>query len=277
MRLVTPQTRMVLSSSDLAARAPSPQRPIILLAFPRSGSQLLRAVFNADPRVFVAAYSNLLHVLASARVSWSEVAALLRSEYGEAFRTREHLIAFFQKLYFEFWTTSDEPAQLGKRDVERWGFINYRVPIARQTMSLAGLFPDAHFVHVVRDGRGVVASWMANWEVASFRMPVPRRAPAEVARSWVEWVRAARDYGAHTVRLEELADPARRPAAVQALFAHCGLEVRPEVRAFTDELPWVNAERRVPERWRSDLSAEALASLYRVEGFEEVLREHGYL
>jgi hypothetical protein len=260
----------------MAAESTDLQRPIVILAVPRSGSQLMRMLLNAHPDAFIAAYSNLLGELSNPKVSWERAGEILRYEHDDTRRSPDHLSRFLRTLYYSFWTTSGELEWLKKATPSRWGFIHYAVPADMQSVSLIGLFPQARYVHIVRDGRNVVASWLANWQLASARMPVARRAPAAVAELWTRWVRAARAYAPLEIKLEDLHDPERRPAVVAKLLSHCGLTACPAFDAYAAQLPFVNAEKESVSRWRTDLDRETLAAVYAVPGFEEELTAHGY-
>jgi hypothetical protein len=95
---------------------------------------------------------------------------------------------------------------------------------ARSMQGIWHLFPDARFVHVLRDGRDVVVSalaaqrsWAPTWARSTYR----------AAREWGAIAQAATDSGATRpnqfleVRYEELrADPV---AGYRALYEFCGL------------------------------------------------------
>ena len=117
---------------------------------------------------------------------------------------------------------------------------------------------------------------MSNWELASVRMPIARREPAQVALLWVRWLKAAACYSPLTLRLEDLHDPERRCAEVQRLLDHCGLSESAELGAYAAALPFVNAEKQTMSRWRDDLDPQALDEIFAVPGFVEALTENGY-
>jgi hypothetical protein len=265
-----------VSVAGTAPAALDSERPIILQAVPRSGSHLLRHVLNAHPEAFIAAASEVLGVLSNPELSWRDLERRLDAEAGETFRTASDLLLALHRFHLAFWTTSAEPGRLGKTRTRRWGFMDYTRPDPGR-MPIARLFPEATFIHIVRDGRNVVASWLANWRVASNRMGLTLRQPTEIARLWAERLAAIDAARTLVVRVEDLHAEAARPGALAAIFGHCGLDPCAETEALLHDLPWVNAEKRVLNRWQEDLSAAALAGLSRVRGFEETLRRFGYL
>jgi hypothetical protein len=70
-------------------------------------------------------------------------------------------------------------------------------PYAGQVGALAASFPGCRILHIVRDGRSVVASWLHTWarDHAWRRGPRPP-APAVIAKSWAASVDRADDAGA---------------------------------------------------------------------------------
>jgi hypothetical protein len=169
---------------------------------------------------------------------------------------------------------------------------------------IALLFPRAALVHVLRDGRDVVASlcdahrrgWGRGW--------APARA-AEAAQRWADWVWEIRRQSAFfaryvEVRFEDLvADgpaalgrlyeslglplPAAEAAAVcrRFGFAACAAGTAPESLVYTGECSAPNAvepegfyRRGRPGAWREELSPEEQEIVHRVAG--PMLREAGY-
>jgi hypothetical protein len=170
---------------------------------------------------------------------------------------------------------------------------------------IAMLFPQAAIIHVLRDGRDVVASlcsahrqgWGRGWATAKV---------ADAARRWVDWVREIRHQSTffdrvHVVRFEDLlADgPAQLqsvydflelplPAAdVQSIyqqfsFAACAAGTAPESLVLAGEIS--NQPITEPEgffrqgrsgTWRDDLTAHEQAIVEEIAG--KLLRELGYL
>jgi Sulfotransferase family len=117
----------------------------------------------------------------------------------------------------------------------RWGDKNnfYRHHLAE----LATLFPSAGFVHIVRDGRDVAASYRALSTLSAGSKYAPRlpTAIAEIAADWISGVRAFREH-------------ASRPGVTAVEMVRCGPRVstwtgRPWSRAA--EAPGVRGARRV--------------------------------
>ncbi len=196
----------------------------------------------------------------------------------------EGVLRAFYELYAARW---------GK---PRWGD---KTPIYVLAMEkIQRLVPEAHFVHVVRDGRDVAVStaplWFGPDEVG------------ELAGEWSRQLRSARrqapSLAAYTeVRFEELV---RDPAAVlRELCAFLDLEWEPSMldyhrdglQRLADEMPafrWdgetISGERRTrihsfigrpPDsgrcgRWREEMSARDLSEFERLAG--DTLAEFGY-
>jgi hypothetical protein len=169
---------------------------------------------------------------------------------------------------------------------------------------LDALFPWARFVHVLRDGRDVVASLMfrnrgTRW--GHLKVPGWRDLLAQhpfdnhvrCAHQWRDAVATARRDGRRRgERYLEVAyeDLVRDPAAVvPRALAFIGLAVTPEVRAFWPKIAdetagsyharrqvrhYVENHRRRVGRFRENLSGEQVAAVEAVCG--ELLRELGY-
>jgi hypothetical protein len=215
-----------------------PARPIVLLAVPRSGSQLTRALLNTHPDVLIAGHSNLLNEITNTELSWPTVERLLEYEHNDTGRERDHVLQFLRAAHMQFWTTSGEAENTS---ATRWGFISYVAPPELQPVPLRQLFGEATFVHVVRDGRAVVASWLANWETASVRMPGVEKNAKEIGRLWSQYVDAGEQQADFQFRLEDLVDEERRRDTIKGLFGTCGLEPTAEVWEFAADLPRINA------------------------------------
>jgi Sulfotransferase family len=136
------------------------------------------------------------------------------------------------------------------------------------------VYPDARFVHIVRDGRDVTRSLVAQpWGPSTVR---------EAATEWRDSVlagRRTRDARYLEIRYEDLlADPAAR---IPDLFDWLGLDVTPEaVDAGLEAAAIVdNADPTDPRaetgKWRSSFSRRDLRDFERIAG--DLLAELGYV
>jgi hypothetical protein len=140
---------------------------------------------------------------------------------------------------------------------------------------ISEIYPDAHVVHVVRDGRDVVRSLMNQ----SWGPKVPRTAATEW-RTAIEAARAAAPAvpHLHEVRYEELhAEPA---AVIAALYRDLNLDVTDDVmqRALAESRAAYNADPNAPTltvgKWQDGLAGNVLDAVTEVAG--DVLADLGY-
>ena len=186
-------------------------------------------------------------------------------QVGTVYADRERLLTAVRALCD---TVFGEFAQSGESHVaERTPWHVHHLPL------ISEVYPDARFVHIVRDGRDVVRSLVAQpWGPASVR---------EAAEEWRDSVTAGRAAASSLgdrlleVRYEEmLADPR---AGVARLYAHLGLE-----GALDDALAAAGHETNVGPhdarvgagKWREGWKRRDLREFERVAG--PLLRELGY-
>jgi hypothetical protein len=184
---------------------------------------------------------------------------------GTVYARREPLIASVRTLCD---TVFGEFAHGGEGHVaERTPWHVLHLPL------IAEVYPDARFVHIVRDGRDAVRSLVAQpW------------GPATVAEAAVEWrdcveagLAAASGLGERLleVRYEEML--ARPDEAIARLYAHLGLDGGlEEARVAAGEVRNLGAQdRRVGSgKWREGWGRRDLRAFEREAG--ALLRELGY-
>lgn len=226
-----------------AAAPAAPPMPIIVGAA-RSGTTLLRLMLDAHPHVAIPPETGFLtpvlslrgpgaalrhtffHVLTHyppeasawhdfglpAADFWRELSAI------EPFTTAAGLRCFYRAYADRF----------GK---PRWGD---KTPVYGQHMrAIEQLLPEAHFIHLIRDGRDVALSLRPLWFS-------PSQDIAALARAWRRQVSTARAQGQRCrhyleVRYEALvADP---PAVLRQVCAFCGLDYHPQMEHYYQRAP----------------------------------------
>ncbi|WP_214326983.1 sulfotransferase family protein [Nonomuraea sediminis] len=146
-------------------------RPLFVIGCPRSGTTMLQLMLHSHPRIAVAPETRFL-----------EPAYYKRRRFGDMRdpRNRESLAEWiaddkttkFRELGLDraefVRQATQSPASLGsvigtafrmyadRFDKSRWG--DKRPSYVRKTHILRRLFPDAQFIHLIRDGRDCVAS-----------------------------------------------------------------------------------------------------------------------
>lgn len=167
------------------------QRPIFIVGCPRSGTTLVRVMLDGHSRLAITQETDLIVRLDDPRPRSLDpvLDEIFIDRTVERWRIPEDRFREFVKeraptTYAELLNAvfSGFATARGK---QRWGvkMPSYVLHIPR----LAELFPDAQFVHVVRDGREVAASLVERpWG--------PRRA-VTAALQWVRAVRAGRKAG----------------------------------------------------------------------------------
>jgi hypothetical protein len=131
--------------------------------------------------------------------------------------------------------------------------------------TLTQVFPEAKFIHVVRDGRDASAS-----RVAQTRGLVRPRTRVQGIEWWEERIRAI-EHGADalaegkllTVGLDELVRMQRARVALRPLFRFLGAPVTKRTRRYFSNR--MTSEEANKERWREGISerkAERIAALY---------------
>lgn len=262
----------------------------------RSGTTLVRAMLDSHPDLTVTHEAQVLTALAGRRDRYEtsgglQTDAFVRDLMGNAhFRAvgfgepqvREALAAAAPTTFadamravFAGIAAAEGKSRYGDKTP---GYVA-RIP------ALARLFPEARFVHVIRDGRDSSLSYLD-------RGYGPRDV-AEAAIRWESRVRRGRADGARLgperyieLRYEELiADPA---AALAPVCEFLGLTFAPEMLRYHERADQLLAVTRDPERfahlaapptgglrdWRTQMDAADLALFEAIAG--PTLRDLGY-
>ena len=261
------------TTRSLAWRALHPTarlvEPIFLVGSPRSGTTLTVNLFGTHPDV----------------ANWSEGGRLWDPIHYHDPEAEHH------------WTAEQAtPGQI--RRLHRWcewyrqshgkaRFVNKHPRNSMRIAYLRRAFPDARFIHVIRDGRAVVSSILAQIgrrerrqkrPMGGFAKPPGWRAlmrddlAEQTALQWQAIVRHVREQGrtlgpAYTeVRYEALCATPR--PIYRELFRFAGL------RNEDDALAGIPEKLEESESWRTRLAPEQLATIEKAAG--ELLRELGY-
>jgi hypothetical protein len=252
------------------SRADSPLagRMIFNVGSRRSGTYWLQRIVTAHPEV--AAVPSETHLFASGIAPLFEgFQHSLRSsaKVGEVYVEREAALDAARDLCDVVFAGAVEPG--AARIAERTPMHVFHLEL------IAAIYPDARFVHIIRDGRDVARSVAAQ-----------RWGPEEIAEAAAEWrdaILAARSAGLpddlyREVRYEDLLTA---PApAVAELYGWLGLEASDEVVADAIGEAGIGANLGAAPsgigvaKWRDAYTEADLAAFDRVAG--DLLRELGY-
>lgn len=158
--------------------------PIFVVGSPRSGTTLLRSILDAHPRICLPTWETGLFDRLSQIVN-GDFSKPRGREHNYAKLERPALIAWFRRCADDLMSTLTQA--VGK---PRWG---EKTPSHVYHMDLIHeVYPHAHFIHIIRDGRAVVRSLQnVEWNPGGLRWAIGR---------WVTSVRAGRESGARLPR-----------------------------------------------------------------------------
>lgn len=244
---------------------------MFLVGARRSGTNWLQRVLGAHPEI--AAAPSETHLFSHGLVPLSERVqhgAPLSSRTGSVYMERDDYLDalrdFCDRL---FGGLLDGLGKSGKMLLERTPWHVYSLEL------IGAVYPDARVIHIVRDGRDVVRSLMAqDWGPDD---------PQAAAEEWVASVQAARCSAGslqHYIELRYESLLAEPRTEVTRLFAWLGLDSSDEVveSALVEAGVEFNVDpgsRRVgSEKWRTDMDPRVLDVVERVAG--SLLAESGY-
>jgi len=273
-------------AAETPVLAPPSGPPIFVVGCPRSGTTLLRMMLDAHPDVAVPPESHFIPQVWRARRRYQRggivnverlmndirSTARVRAWSVPDERVRARIDGLDRPTISEV-VTAVYMAYADQEGKTRWGdkTPGYSLDIPL----LARLFPEARFVHLVRDGRDVAMSFIEVIGPKNF---------IEAAEVWTHRVRIARRDGSRLgprrfieVRYEDLiAEP---DATLGQLCSLAGVEFSPEMLRYSERVDGSvpEGERRIHRHlskpvtkglrdWRRDMPADD------VEAFEAVAR-----
>ena len=267
-------------------------RPLILLGVSRSGTTLLRVILDRSPGVAIPDESFFVPVLARrhgrtidtkrfldnlARIpairGWGITPASVAPRIRDGMPVGQAIAA----IYEAYADSAGKP---------RWGD---KTPMYMRHLDvLDELFPDAQYVHLIRDGRDAALSFLQMPEGTFTRTWAHPTTPAQFACLWRKEVADARDLGRrvgasryHEARYEALvADP---ESTVRAI---CAFAEIPFDSSMLDYVGAVDVSAKPHQQrlltppttgvrsWRDDMSLEDVGRFEAVAG--DLLAELGY-
>jgi hypothetical protein len=248
------------SGSETEAEERSLTPPVVIFGAPRSGTTYVNGILNAHPAVHIT-HETRLFVWAHLTLSTlnnDHVALTHREQFREYLKPE--LAGLIRRFYVELAPTASV-----------WGDKNphYAAPRAEGVLeTIVELFPGAKFIHVIRDGRDVVASL------------VRKRNPA--GEPWVSFETAHRVWNSHVTTGHEFVAGAAPGTAIEVRYEELiaddvelartmcefvGIDLHPQIVEFCER----QREQRTPLSGPTrDLSKGAQAS-----DWETVVSEQG--
>jgi hypothetical protein len=267
-------------------------RPLILLGVSRSGTTLLRVILDRSPSVAIPDESFFVPLLARrhgrtidaerfledvSRIptirDWGIPAKDVAPRIRSGMQTGEAIAAIFE-------------AYADEAEKRRWGD---KTPMyMRHLTLLEELFPDAQYVHLIRDGRDAALSFLQMPEGTFTRTWAHPRTPAQFACLWRKEVSDARALGLrvgprryYELRYEELVTDVE--AVVQEICAFAELSYEQGMLDYVGSVdvsakPHQQRLLRPPtvgvRCWREDMAGSDVAAFERIAG--DLLAELGY-
>ena len=265
--------------------------PVIVLGVGRSGTTLLRVMLDRSSQIAIPYESFFVTPLAHRHgrrprlddfvndlgrfyqlYEWGISPEDVRPRLREGMTTGEAIAAVFE-VYAQ---------HEGK---PRWGD---KTPLYMQHLPLLErLFPDAIWVHLVRDGRDAALSFLELPEGFSGKTWALPRTPAQFAARWRTEILSARRLGAHVggryleLRYEDLVTEPERE--LRRVCEHASLAWEPAMLEHADvpEVSSMPEHRNIAQPptpglrdWRSQMSREDALAFEQVAG--DVLHSSGY-
>lgn len=252
--------------------------PIFVGGAGRSGTSLLRTLLNAHSHIAIGAELKATPLIAQ---FWSQLSQFT-PHLKQHFDVRQHDINL---AVGNIVSALLEPLRIHSGTPRIGEKTPNNVFVFEQ---LHQMFPSCPLLHIIRDGRDVVASLLRQQWQTNDGKPMPITTdPCAAANYWVRAVQAGRRAAGQSqtlrdryleVRYEELV---RAPEdSARAIFVHLGEQWEPEVLNFHEKETTIYGQVHRPissasiGRWRNELSPEVQSAVKDIVG--ELLMELGY-
>jgi protein-tyrosine sulfotransferase len=245
-----------------AGPSPAIAPPIFIGGAGRSGTTLLRVILDSHSRITCGPELKVMPVVAQLWADFQTTYAPIVRNYHLDARAIDRLFRDFVEGLLKPLQARTGKARMAEKSPNNVFYFQH----------LFRMFPDSAFIHVLRDGRDVIASLLTmDWRTPEGN-PVPyTRSAREAARYWRRAVEAARQFARstagssrfHEVRYENIV--ARPEPCLQELFAFLGETWEPDVLRFHERKHPLHAESSAAQvqrmlynssvgRWVTDLS-----------------------
>jgi len=236
---------------------------LFVMGSPRSGTSLLRRVLSHHRSLYVSPELRILELV--------KIASILVARNGELVVNAD-IDPTSMAIGLSFGRF------VRKQQLQSYGKTHYGdkyPPYCHSVVELNALYPKARFIHIIRDGRDVVAS-LARTRVANRGWRRSSSVPpmSQLVSDWVSFVTNARTVGKSLGpdRYLELKyeDLLRQPeATLRPVFAFLGESVESDISGGLGEI-------RSGKSWRETLSQADLSAFRENIEAEELLKSLGY-
>ncbi len=248
----------------------------------RCGTTLMRTMLNTHSRIYCGPERKLVGAISAFRSQWSKaIPEVLSGVGGLSLAVLDESCAAFVETLMK--STNDGSPRIAEKTPS----------VLLYSKFLSNAFPRAKFIHLIRDGRAVVASLLRQtWFDAVTGKPLAYCNDVEAATDyWVEMVMTIRSEAAELggsyieVKYEDLVEDTRGVSdKVLAFLGEPWEEGLLEHHRFKHDLPAsessseeilnpVNSES--VSKWKTELKPEDIMTIERKAGY--LLRELGYM
>ena len=243
--------------------------PVFIGGSGRSGTSLVRTILNSHSNLSVGVELKITPIIAKAFAESGKQIPILSEHFHLSRRYLEESYRdLILRLLYPYWKRTGR-LRIGEKTPNN--VFHFK--------ELGCLFTEAHFIHVVRDGRDVVRSLLKqDWKGPNGQLMPINQDPARAAGYWKQAVQAGQQAARQgdlsgryvEVRYEELV---REPESVlRSLFAFIGEPWEPAVLTFHEqgESVYPSVQRKITPRsvgrWQDGLDGAQKKAVKQVAG-----------